>query len=254
MRVVVAGARGFIGAAAMRALASAGHEVLGCGRDEAVPTCDALVWAAGRRERDLDANRAVHVTAAVAAIRAARPAHVIYLSSGEVYGDAPLPYREDGPCSGASAYARAKLEGEEATAAVASVTALRIGVVYGPGQSPNMMIPQLVAALRAGKRFPMTHGEQTRDFVFVADVAEAIAAAVAHPPAGATNIGSGREVPVREAALVISRALGAPDLFDFGAIALRPDEPRRYVLDVARAAQLLGWSARTPFAEGAARL
>lgn len=256
MRVAVAGASGFIGSAASRALRAAGHAVVAFARDGAAPApCEALVWAAGRREASLDANRAVHVAAAVDAARELGVTRAIYLSSGECYGDAPLPYREDGDARATTDYARAKLEGERALAEVAPTTVLRLGVVYGPGQRPHMMIPQLVAALRAGRVFAMTQGTQTRDFVYVDDVAEAIVAALAAPPMPVVNIASGEEVAVRDAARTIARALDADEaLLGFGQVPLRAGEAMRYVLDVSRAARELGWHPRTSLAAGAARL
>lgn len=256
MRVAVAGASGFIGSAALSALRAAGHAVVAFARDESAPApCDLLVWAAGRREASLDANRAVHVAAAVDAARRLGVSRAVYLSSGECYGDARVPYREDDDVRATTDYARAKLDGERAVADVVATTVLRLGVVYGPGQQPHMMIPQLVAALRAGRVFPMTPGTQTRDFVYVDDVAEAIVAAVAAPPMSVVNVASGEEVAVRDAARTIARAVGADEaLLGFGQIPLRTGEALRYVLDVSRAARDLGWRPRTSLAAGAARL
>lgn len=252
MRVVVAGGGGFIGGAVCRALAVAGHEAVPIGRGEAAAG-DALVWAAGRKVPDLDASRAVHVAAAVTAVRASGVSRVIYLSSGECYGEAPLPWREDGPALGTTAYARAKLEGEAAVAALGPTTVLRLGVVYGPGQQPGMVLPSIVAALRAGRRVALTSGEQTRDFVEVEDVAAAVLAALAAPP-GLVNIGSGREVRVRDVCEQLGRLLGGAQLLGFGELVRRPDDPLRYVLAVERAAAALGWRAITPLDEGLARL
>ncbi len=256
MRVAVAGATGFIGAAACRALARAGHDVLPLPRSgfDGI-RAEALVWAAGRREPDLEANLAVHATAPAAAARALGVRRSVYLSSGECYGSAPVPFREDGPVLATSAYARAKLAGERALAAVTVSTALRVGVGYGPGQAPRMLIPQLVAALRTGRRFGLTHGTQTRDFVFIDDIAAAIVAALAAPAIPVVNIGSGQELTVRDACEQIADALGVSRaLLAFGEVPLRSDEATRYVLAVDLAREGLGWQARTTFAAGAARL
>src|SRR6185437_7898988 len=97
VKLAVAGARGFIGGAVARALAREGHDVVAFGREGAprdAVGADVLVWAAGAREPDLAANRAVHVDAASAALDAIAPRVVIYLSSAEVYGSAPVPFRE----------------------------------------------------------------------------------------------------------------------------------------------------------------
>jgi nucleoside-diphosphate-sugar epimerase len=281
--VALAGATGFIGSAIARAFARAGRELVALPRDVALPgevvaspgegaapadvvRADVLIWAAGRRESDLAANRAAHVAAPLAAARATGARRVVYLSSGECYGAAPLPYREDGPALGTSDYARAKLEGEHALAGVAETIALRLGVVYGPGQSPRMLIPEVAAALRAGKRVALSPGEQTRDFVFVDDVADAVVRAVGREVGGAVgraidappstiNIASGREVRVRDAVTTLCRVLGASEeLLGFGDIAVRPGEAMRYVLDVARAADILGWRATTSLEAGFCRL
>lgn len=315
-RVVVAGASGFIGRRACAALTAADHiaidlpraditailEEAGAGAsrtqhvvdaprtkrivDALAGEADVLVWAAGKREPDRAANLRVHATAPLACARALGVHRVIYLSSGEVYGDAPLPYREDGPTLGTSDYAHAKLDGERALAdatttrsadatttrsadaAIRDAFVLRLGLVYGPGQSPRMLIPRVVAALRAGDRFPLTHGEQTRDLVFVDDVARAIVAAVEAPPraharAGVLNIASGAEVRIREVVEGIARAIAAAqgvafehlrERLGFGEVALRPDEAHRYVMDVSRAREELGWTATTSLAEGLSRL
>ncbi len=258
MRVAVAGAGGFLGGAVVRALAATAHVVVPIGREVAADArADVLIWAAGRRERDAAANREVHVDAPVRAARALAVDRVIYLSSGECYGVAPLPYREDGPALGTSAYAQAKLAGERALTAVVGpgALALRIAVGYGPGQASTMLIPSLVAALRAGRPIALTAGLQTRDFVFVDDVAAAVVAALAVDDAAIINIGSGEETRVRDLCLAVADALGAPAaLLGFGALELRPGEAMRYVLDVALAARVLGWRPITPLAAGVARL
>jgi nucleoside-diphosphate-sugar epimerase len=301
-RVVVAGASGFIGRCTCVALDSAGHIAIHLSRaditaiveetaravekprtkrivDALAGEADVLVWAAGTREPDRAGNIRTHATAPLACARALGVHRVIYLSSGEVYGSAPLPYREDGPALGHSDYAHGKLAGESALenetrtssphAALRDAIVLRLGLVYGPGSKPPMLLPRLVAALRAGERFPMTHGEQTRDLVFVDDVARAIVAAVEvsdldpGKPLSTVNIASGTEVRIREVAEAIARALAvsqgrAPEdllaLLAFGEVALRPDEAHRYVMDVSRAREQLGWTATTSLAEGARRL
>lgn len=262
MRTVVVGGYGFLGSAAVRALAAAGHEAIALGRDaRPVAGCDVLVWAAGRRFPDLETNHAVHVAAAVEALRVHRPARVVYLSTGECYGDAPVPFVEDGALRGTSPYALAKLEAEQAVAREAETLggvaiALRLGVVYGPGQAPRMLIPQVVTALVRGEHIALTAGQQTRDFVYVDDVADAIVRACTAPPAPAViNIGTGTETAVRDVCRQLAEIAGAREqLLGFGELPMRPDEPGRYALSVERAAQLLDWRATTPLAAGLAAI
>lgn len=253
MRVVVGGGRGFIGSAICRALTAAGHDAIAIGRGE-MARGDVLVWAAGKKQPTLDANRAVHLTAAVEALRTSGATRAIYLSSGECYGEAPLPFREDGPTLATTPYALAKLEGEAALAAQVPTVALRLAVVYGPGQQPPMFLPSIVRAIRAGEHVALTDGTQTRDFVFVDDVAGAVVAAVSKwgpsPFSSLINIGSGVETRVRELGEQLGRLLGGAHLLGWGERVRGPNDPARYVLAVERAAEGLGWRATTPLDVG----
>ncbi|MBS1123588.1 MAG: UDP-glucose 4-epimerase [Deltaproteobacteria bacterium] len=252
MRVIVCGGRGFIGRRIVAALAARGHDVVAIGRGESAAG-DVMIWAAGQRMPDLASNREIHVEGALAAVRATGASRVIVLSTGECYGDAPLPWREDGPALGTSAYARAKLEAEQAVAAIAPTVVLRVGVGYGPGQAPGMLLPSIATALRAGQHIALTDGIQTRDFVYVDDVAEAVVRALVVAPQ-IINVSSGQEVAVRDVCLQLGRLFGREQLLGFGEIPRREVDALRYVLDVQRAATVLGWRATTPLSVGLARL
>jgi nucleoside-diphosphate-sugar epimerase len=261
VRVIVAGGRGFVGRATCARLADDGHDVRATGRDDtlaAVATgCDALVWAAGEKHADDARNHADHVAAPLAAIAASGGSpRVVYLSSGEIYGAQDVPFVEDAPRLGRSSYARAKIAAEDALLARGSTFVLRPSVIIGPRQTGPMFVPSIVAAAVAGRRIAMTRGEQTRDLVFVDDVAGAIARCLADraPPPGVYNIGSGVEIRLVDLALQICDIADAPgQLLDIGSLPYRPDEQMRYVLDVTRAADRLGWRATTPLAEALAR-
>ncbi|MDX2087587.1 MAG: NAD-dependent epimerase/dehydratase family protein [Kofleriaceae bacterium] len=250
--VVVGGGRGFIGSSICRALAAAGHEAIAIGRGETARG-DVLVWAAGKKLPTLEENRAVHVTAALEALAASGASKVIYVSSGECYGEAPLPWREDGPVRGTTPYAQAKLEGEQALSAKVPTVVLRPAVVYGPGQRPPMLLPSIVDALKRREHVALTDGMQTRDFVFVEDVATAVVAALGVGPT-TINIGSGIEVRVREACETLGRLLDGEQLLGFGERVRGPGDPVRYVLAVERAAEVLGWRATTTLEVGLERL
>lgn len=135
----------------------------------------------------------------------------VLASSCAVYGDTPGTEKsETSEVAPLSPYAVTKLAGEQlcrnyfALHGVQTVC-LRYFNVYGPDQDPNgayaAVIPKFIAAILAGEK-PVVYGdgEQSRDFVFVADVVEAnLHAATRDQAAGKTfNIGSGRSVSLNQ--------------------------------------------------------
>ncbi|MDC0671119.1 NAD-dependent epimerase/dehydratase family protein [Nannocystis radixulma] len=255
--VALGGGGGFIGRAVTEALGRA--RVVAFGREgisEATcPEVHVLIWAGGGRDGGEEAHVAAPLRAlAVAAARGAR--RVVYVSSGEVYGVQPVPFNEDAQRLGDTAYARAKIRGEDEVRAAAAglgieAVIVRPGVVYGPGQRPGMLIPALLAALRAGQRFACTPGEQTRDFVHVADVARMIArCAEDDAPAGAYNAGTGVESSVAMVVRALAWRLGRSELVELGALPYRAGEVMRYVLDPSRAKERLRFVAAVALARG----
>lgn len=138
---------------------------------------------------------------------------------------------------------------------------LRYGNVYGPRQDPHGeagVVAIFCQRLLAGE--PLTvygTGEQTRDYVFVGDVASANLAAATRglPPVGALearafNIGTGVETSVLALATALMQGAGV-------AVAVRHAPARageiaRSALDIAKAGALLGWTPTVPLAEGLA--
>lgn len=258
-RIAVAGGGGFIGRRLCAALATDGAVALPFG--SAGPPdgpVDALVWAGGRRGSDESAMHEQHVAAPLRALQRLAPRRLVFLSSAEVYGRVPVPFREDGPLATETAYGRAKRAGELALAQACAgsdtaLLVLRPTVIYGPGQTATMLLPAALAALRAGQPFPCTTGEQTRDFLHVDDLVALTLRCLEHDaPQGTYNAGSGQEVPVREALTLLAAALDpdAANLLLLGALATRPGEAQRYVVAIEHAARQLGWRPRISLAQG----
>jgi UDP-glucose 4-epimerase len=120
---------------------------------------------------------------------------------------------------------------------------LRPTLAYGPGQPPDLFLPALIQALAEGRRFPMSGGEQTRDFVFVADLIEAVLAALVTPEAAGRviNVGSGQPVTLAELARRVEGAMGAEGLVGLGEVPYRTGEVMDYWVDASLALDLLGW-------------
>lgn len=163
---------------------------------------------------------------------------------------------EDGPAAAATPYGRCKRALGDAFAAAGgmglSTAWARLFFPYGPGEQGGRLLPSLMAALRDGRPFPTTAGTQRRDFVFVGDVGEALAALLGSEVAGAVNIGRGEGVALREVVGLVAEAMGRPDLVRFGALPIRPGDPPALVADVGRLAREVGYGPPTGLREGLA--
>jgi UDP-glucose 4-epimerase len=265
MKILVAGGRGFIGREVVARLNAAGHEAVASGRGDTAELApqgfEALVWAAGGRPVSAEQCVADHAHAAVKTIRAMPGLKkIVYMSSAEVYGLQDVPFREDAPLLGASPLGQAKIAGEHAVPAAAPdarTIILRPCWVYGGGLAPSTFLPTLTMSLFNRRRYPMTPGQQTRDLVYVDDVARAVVRSLDDDaPAGAYNIGTGVETKVLEMALAIAERVRstAIALLDVGARPYREGEAFRVAIDVTRAREKLGFTAEVSLEDGLTRM
>ncbi|MGD1991649.1 MAG: NAD-dependent epimerase/dehydratase family protein [Anaerolineae bacterium] len=155
------------------------------------------------------------------AMRDAGVRRVVLTSSGAVYGEqAHQPVREDQVPNPQSPYAVSKLAAEYYVRTIGALWGIetviaRIFNAYGPGQNlppshPPVVPRFLQQALRGGSLVIFGSGAQTRDFVYVDNVVDALmAAATASDVDRRTiNIGSGKETSVNELAALVAEALG----------------------------------------------
>jgi UDP-glucose 4-epimerase len=208
-------------------------------------------------------DASVNVVGTVALLEACRHAavrHVVYTSTGgAAYGDTDvLPTPEDHPLRPASPYGVSKTAAERYLDCWAGQTGgraltLRLANVYGPRQDPTGeagVVAIFTSRLLAGDPCVVNgDGEQTRDYVYVGDVADAVARAVASGEvSGVVNIATGRETTVNELYQRLARAIRVTRAPEHGPA--RPGEQRRSVLDATRAKAMLQWTAMTPLDEG----
>jgi UDP-glucose 4-epimerase len=211
-------------------------------------------------------DASVNVLGTLAVLEAARRARVgraVFTSSGGAgYGDTDvLPTPEEHPARPASPYGVAKLAGELYLGCWAGLTggralSFRLANVYGPRQDPRGeagVVAIFAARLVAGQECVVNgDGEQTRDYVYVEDVADAVARGIAYPDvSGVLNIGTGVATSVNELHRRLGRIAGGARAPRHGPA--RPGEQRRSVLDATRAKTQLGWTAATPLDEGLQR-
>jgi UDP-glucose 4-epimerase len=208
-------------------------------------------------------DASVNVLGTIALLEAGRRAgvrRVLYTSSGGAgYGDTDiLPTPEDHPLRPASPYGVSKITGEHYLECWAGLTGgraltLRLANIYGPRQDPAGeagVIAIFTSRLLAGEPCVVNgDGNQTRDYVYVGDVADAITRGVTSADAtGVANIGTGAETTVNELHRRLARLAGGNRAAEHAPA--KPGEQRRSVLDATRAKTLLGWSARTTLDEG----
>ena len=206
-----------------------------------------------------------NVVGTVNIIEAARVtgARVIFASSGgALYGrDATVPASEGAPTLPESPYGVAKLCAEQYIGLYNRMhgschSVLRLANVYGPRQDPAGeagVVAIFGSRARAGEA-PVIYGDgsQTRDYVYVGDVARAFTAAADNARPGTWNIGTGSETSVLELAAAIGEAVGRPVAPVFAAA--RPGELRRSAVAPALAAAELGWRSQTELTDGVRRV
>lgn len=203
------------------------------------------------------------------AVRASgRATRFIFSSTGgAVYGDLVVPpTSEDAPKDPQSPYGTAKLSVEYYMGYFARVhgldtVALRYANVYGPRQDPHGeagVVSIFCNRLLDGE--PLTvygDGKQTRDYVYVGDVARAnvLAATATLPQAGgvdsrAFNVGTSRETDVLELAEQLRKVSGVKGEIQHAPA--RPGEQRRSAVRTAKAERVLGWQPQMSLAQGLA--
>lgn len=286
-RVLVTGAKGFLGRYAVEALQAAGWSVIGSGRTapdapgstEFVPAdllqpndAQALVdqaqadillhlaWFDDPRARwhaaeNLDWVAAtLHLCQCFAKSGGSR---VVFGSSCAVYdfaargrhceGDTPNP---------ASLYGAAKAATGSLLTASQDVLGLtvaeaRMFYCYGAGEPEKRLVPDLISGLRQGKQVPCSDGAQRRDYMHAHDIGRALALICASDVSGPINVSTGEAIAVADLIREFAGQMGRPDLPEFGAIARAPNDPPEVSGD-AKTLRQLGFRPNLDLKQGVA--
>jgi UDP-glucose 4-epimerase len=283
-RCVVTGAGGFVGLALCRRLHDLGAEVHALGRSERPAASASFTsWTV------LDVTEPAQVKATLGAIRPQLIFHMASKVSGSQSIAMVLPMLQANlvgfvnvalaaadlrcerivtagslmepdtrlPAVPPSPYAAAKFAASSYARMFASlydlpVTIAKLMMVYGPGQLDfTKVVPYVTSQLLNGRTAELSSGKQQFDWIFVADVVDALLRiALTHGLAGATvDVGTGILTSVADVAAGIAGRLNASDLLKLGALPDRKAEPTRRA-EVAATREILSWHPGVDLAAG----
>jgi len=187
---------------------------------------------------------------------------IVYASSAAVYGDpkeAELPLQEESPIEPLAPYGASKHAVEHYLKIYhqqygLSYAVLRYANVYGPRQDvrgEGGVVAIFASHLLAGER-PVIHGDgsQTRDFIYVSDVARANCQALERGEKGVYNISTGREVSINELWQALESRASVSFRAKYGPV--RPGDISRSVLANSKARIELDWQPEVELTEGLA--
>lgn len=280
-RVLVTGASGFIGSQLCRRLSALRAELHAVSRAARGPESGATWWQADLTDFDrvkqivstvrpeLIYHLASHVTGSrdlsmVVPIMGANLVSAVHLMTAaseagcrrivlagsleEPRGDAAAP---------SSPYAAAKWAASGYARMFHSLYAmqlvsLRIAMAYGPGQADtSKLIPYVIRSLLQGEAPRLASGRREVDWVYVADVVDAMIACAGEVEEGylSLDIGSGACVSIREIAERLCRTIAPTIRPVYGAMADRPFD-QSWTADNSAAREKLNWQPRTPLDDG----
>jgi len=181
------------------------------------------------------------------------PSRVVYASSISVYPMGAAPVLREGLVPRPDTlYGAAKLAGEHllglAGSAATGVLSLRLSSLYGPGQRPGTALPLFIAKAAAKEPIQLfAGGARTQDFLHVSDAARGIVDAAASQATGVYNLGSGVGTSMRDLARTITDLPDwKVDIIDRGGVETSPSVK----VDISRAQQVWGYAPSVTLAEG----
>ncbi len=188
-----------------------------------------------------------------------KPISFVQMGSSVEYGNLKSPQKESAKCnlkSVKSIYGKAKF--------LSSIylidlfkrkkfpsTVLRLYLAYGPRQDANRFLPIIIRGCIKNKKFPCSQGTQSRDFIHVDDVVDAIIKSLTNKNARGQiiNIGSGKPRKIRNIIEHVKKIIhgGYPQ---FGKIKLRKDEILTLYPNIQKAKKKINWKPKILFEKG----
>jgi nucleoside-diphosphate-sugar epimerase len=117
----------------------------------------------------------------------------------------------------------------------------RLFYLYGPGEHEGRLVPAVIKALLEGEEALCTQGDQIRDYLYVKDAAGALIALLESEVEGPVNIAAGRPIVLRDLIEETASQVGRPDLIRLGAMAAGKDDPPLLLANTRRLNEEVGW-------------
>ena len=182
---------------------------------------------------------------------------IIVIGTAEEYGRNPSPFSEKDREAPVNAYSYSKLcvthLGEMLYKHYGlPCVMIRPTLAYGPGQDVDMFLPALIQSLINDHPFLMTPGRQTRDYLYITDLIDALMSSALERNAlgQIINVGSGQSIAIADLALKVQEYIGKTNLVKIGAKQYRAGEAMEYSVDGSKAKQILHWQPRVLLEQG----
>jgi nucleoside-diphosphate-sugar epimerase len=284
MRLLITGSTGFIGKKLTEKIQGSGSEVIEIPQDldleeddktsEFITSIDPthVIHLANNRKHERESSIEEHqfqvsrvdLNVTTACQRLKNLNRFITIGTCDEYGRQEEPFLETALAKPTNAYGKSKLALTQLLMEISEKNKfpsviLRPSVVYGANQLPDMFISSLFVAMLEQRKIPLTPGNQTRDFIHVDDVVEAITLSlkVENIPYGSIfNIATQRAITIREVAMMIADLFGSKhkSLLEFGALEYRPSEVMNYRVNAEKATRLLSWNSNIRLEDGLSSL
>jgi len=180
----------------------------------------------------------------------------IQIGSSDEYGISEYPQKESQREAPSSAYSASKVLATHYLQMLYReinfpAVILRPFLIYGPRQSNNRLIPQVINACLKGDSINLSPGEQVRDFCHVDDFINIIFKCFENEKVNGEifNVGSGQAIKIKEVALRIRSIIGKGEL-NFGAYKYRNHESMFLVADISKSKEILNWLPKVSLKKG----
>ena len=285
-RVIVTGASGFIGLNLVRVLAGLGAEVTVIDRNQPSERLANVQfeWADLRHlNKVYEADYLIHLAAITNAGFAERypidtfevnvlgtvnlmnhvrvNRRVLFPSTALVYEASTTPISEDAPADLSSIYALSKNMGEQVIKFHCQrfnvgYTIVRFFNIFGPGQLPMYIVPQVLSQIRENHRIEIRNGSVMRDLLFVDDCIDAVLklAVTRSAEDSVFNIGSGHIVSISEVARAAVEASGLQDIVITDLEEQIEYSPTSIMANIDKVQSTIDWYPKTSLTEGLERM